>query len=109
MLSVVALTDLLGRRARDVDGNVLGTLHDLVVVPQDHPTRVAYLVVRARAADLFVPADSLASITGATVRLRPGRVETAALPADSLLLLHRDLLDQQIIDVRGRKVVRVND
>lgn len=109
MLSTVALTDLVGRRTRDVDGNVLGTLHDLVVVPQDHPTRVAYLVIRARAADLFVPSDSLASLSGGVVRLRPGRIDTAALPADSLLLLQRDLLDQQIIDVKGRKVVRAND
>ncbi|HEY3885823.1 MAG TPA: CBS domain-containing protein [Vicinamibacterales bacterium] len=109
MLSVVALTDLLGRRTRDVDGTVLGTLHDLVVVPQEHPTRVAYLVVRARAADRFIPADSLASITGGVLRLRPGRLETAALADEGLLLLQRDLLDQQIIDVQGRKVVRVND
>ena len=109
MLSTIALTDLVGRRTRDVDGNVLGTLHDLVVVPQDDATRVAYLVVRARAADLFIPAESLASISGGVIRLRPGRIETVALPADSLLLLQRDLLDQQIIDVQGRKVVRVND
>ena len=109
MLSVQALTDLLGRQARDVDGNVLGVLHDLVVVPQEHPTRVAYLVIRARAADLVVPADTLASVTGGIIRLRPGRLETVPLAADSLLLLQRDLLDQQIIDVQGRKVVRVND
>ena len=30
-------------------------------------------------------------------------------PSDGVLLLKRDLLDQQIIDVHGRKVVRVND
>src|SRR5207245_6844637 len=30
-------------------------------------------------------------------------------PSDGLLLLKRDLLDQQIIDIHGRKVVRVND
>src|SRR5262249_29129604 len=109
LLSTVALTDRVGGRPRAVDGNVLGTLHDLVVVPQDAATRVAYLGVRARAADLFIPAESLASISGGVVRLRPGRIETVALPADSLLLLQRDLLDQQIIDVQGRKVVRVND
>ncbi len=46
-----------------------------------------------------------------------GRVGRCALPRgrepvnglDSSLLLERDLLDQQIIDVDGRKVVRVND
>jgi magnesium transporter len=109
MASIIALTDLLGRRARDNDGNVLGTLHDLVVVPLEHATRVAYLVVRARAADRFIPAESLASMTSRTVLLRAGRVETATLPDENLLLLQRDLLDQQIIDVQGRKVVRVND
>jgi Mg/Co/Ni transporter MgtE len=31
------------------------------------------------------------------------------VPSDGLLLLKRDLLDQQIIDIHGRKVVRVND
>src|SRR5207245_5643205 len=93
----------------DGDGNVLGTLHDLVVVPLEHPTRIAYLVVRARPADWFIPADTLASITGGAVRLRAGRMDAASLPADSVLLLQRDLLDQQIIDVQGRKVVRVND
>src|SRR5206468_7418357 len=30
-------------------------------------------------------------------------------PSDGVLLLKRDLLDRQIIDVHGRKVVRVND
>jgi magnesium transporter len=34
---------------------------------------------------------------------------TRALNGDDYLLLDRDLLDQQIIDVDGRKVVRVND
>ena len=32
-----------------------------------------------------------------------------AASSDGVLLLKRDLLDQQIIDVHGRKVVRVND
>ena len=31
------------------------------------------------------------------------------VPSDGVLLLKRDLLDQQIIDIHGRKVVRVND
>jgi magnesium transporter len=108
MTSTVALTDLVGRTTRDADGTVLGALRDLVVVPLDHPTRVAYLVVRTRAADWFIPADTLASITGG-IRLRSARLETVSLPADAVLLLQRDLLDKQIIDVQGRKVVRVND
>jgi CBS domain-containing protein/sporulation protein YlmC with PRC-barrel domain len=46
---------------------------------------------------------------GNEMHLREG-ASPAALPAEeSCLMLERDLLDQQIIDVHGRKVVRVND
>jgi CBS domain-containing protein len=39
----------------------------------------------------------------------PDSTEAEQNATDHLLLLERDLLDQQIIDVTGRKVVRVND
>ena len=60
------------------------------------------------ASGLFRP-ESLKSC-GPTVRASAdvGSWE-AYTPSDGLLLLKRDLLDQQIIDVHGRKVVRVND
>src|SRR6266436_6425834 len=53
---------------------------------------------------------ALSELLGASVRA----VNEAAAwehfsPSDGLLLLKRDLLDQQIIDIHGRKVVRVND
>ena len=38
-----------------------------------------------------------------------GHATEPCSPSDGVLLLKRDLLDQQIIDVHGRKVVRVND
>jgi CBS domain-containing protein/sporulation protein YlmC with PRC-barrel domain len=47
---------------------------------------------------------------GATVRSVQDWSDWATYVAsDGVLLLKRDLLDQQIIDVHGRKVVRVND
>ena len=42
-------------------------------------------------------------------RRRRHRHGSAYSSSDGVLLLKRDLLDQQIIDVHGRKVVRVND
>ena len=45
-----------------------------------------------------------------SVRTTSDRASWASFaPSDGILLLRRDLLDQQIIDVHGRKVVRVND
>ena len=48
------------------------------------------------------------SISPQRVRLADARF-VPYYPDESLLLLGKDLLDQQIVDVNGRKVVRVND
>ena len=77
--------------------------------PQDHPTRIAYLIVKTPDGERILPPATLTS-GGATVRTdTDGRQWERYTPSDGVLLLKRDLLDQQIIDVHGRKVVRVND
>src|SRR5439155_2278614 len=82
---------------------------ELALAPQDHPTRVAFLIVRTSAGERIVPTSALRAF-GPTVRADSdsGSWDHYA-PSDGVLLLKRDLLDQQIIDVHGRKVVRVND
>ena len=50
-----------------------------------------------------------AAQTGAVRTVTESAEWGAYTPSDGVLLLKRDLLDQQIIDVHGRKVVRVND
>jgi CBS domain-containing protein len=84
-------------------------VREIGVTPQEHPTRVAFLVVRTGEGERIVPAVDVKSC-GATVRTG---TDAAAwdryTSSDGVLLLRRDLLDQQIIDVHGRKVVRVND
>jgi hypothetical protein len=79
------------------------------VVPQDHPTRIAYPDRQNSRWRAVLPLDALKS-AGATVRASTDAIDWEPYTAsDGLLLLKRDLLDQQIIDVHGRKVVRVND
>ena len=54
--------------------------------------------------------EQLAEIGGKAVQASvPAEKWEPFTSAERLLLLGRDLLDQQIIDVHGRKVVRVND
>ena len=108
-MSVVALSELLGASVRDATGAVRGRVREIAVAPQDHPTRIAFLIVKTPSGERMLPPDAITS-AGATVRA----ATEAALwerfsPSDGLLLLKRDLLDQQIIDIHGRKVVRVND
>jgi sporulation protein YlmC with PRC-barrel domain/CBS domain-containing protein len=108
-MSLVALSELLGATVRDAAGTVRGRVRELAIAPQEHPTRIAYLIVRTADGERVVPADALKSC-GATVRTDSDAANWASYTAsDGLLLLKRDLLDQQIIDVHGRKVVRVND
>ncbi len=108
-MSLVALSELLGAPVRDASGTVQGRVRELAIAPQDHATRVAYLIVRIGRDERMLPADTLRAC-GATVRTDSSSSSWEPYSAsDGVLLLKRDLLDQQIIDVHGRKVVRVND
>ena len=108
-MSIVALSELLGASVRDATGTVRGRVREVAVTPEDHPTRIAFLIVRTAEGDRILPAGHVKSC-GATVRA-DGDVHLwdRYFPSDGVLLLKRDLLDQQIIDIHGRKVVRVND
>src|SRR5215470_15312873 len=108
-MSIVALSEMLGASVRDASGVVRGRVREIAVTPQDHPTRVAFLIVRTAEGERMLP---LGSITSAGARVRANSDAAGwerYAPSDGVLLLKRDLLDQQIIDVHGRKVVRVND
>ena len=108
-MSVVALSELLGASVRDATGAVRGRVREIAIAPQDHPTRIAFLIVKTPGGERVLPPDAITS-AGATVRAANEAVQWDRFtPSDGLLLLKRDLLDQQIIDIHGRKVVRVND
>ncbi len=85
-------------------------MQEVAVSPQEHSARVAGLVVARGSDQCLVPHEAIIALSG-----RGARVTTAAAEwppftgGEGMLLLERDLLDQQIIDVHGRKVVRVND
>ena len=108
-MSIVALSEMLGASVRDASGAVRGRVREIAIAPQDHPTRVAFLVVKTSDGERTVPGEALTAC-GSSVRAASdaGSWDRYA-PSDGVLLLKRDLLDRQIIDVHGRKVVRVND
>ena len=108
-MSLVALSEMLGAPVRDAGGGVRGRVREIAVAPQEHPTRVAYLIVRTPDGERALSTADIKS-AGATVRATSEHSAWERYtPSDGVLLLKRDLLDQQIIDVHGRKVVRVND
>src|SRR5438094_780400 len=108
-MSLVPLSELLGASVRDASGRVQGRVREIAVTPQDHPTRVAYLIVRTADRDRMLPATALKAYAPSVRADSDAATWQPYSASDGVLLLKRDLLDQQIIDVHGRKVVRVND
>ncbi|MCC7415873.1 MAG: magnesium transporter [Acidobacteria bacterium] len=108
-MSIVALSEMLGAPVRDRSGAVRGRVREVAVVPQDHPTRIAFLIVGTPDGERRCPGETLTAC-GPSVHAAGESADWASQPpSDGVLLLKRDLLDRQIIDVHGRKVVRVND
>ena len=104
------LTELIGLKVYDLRQRPLGRVRDAVLVPKLHPVRVdRYLVAGGGGYTwLYVRHDQVAEITLDGIWLS----DELLVPyhADEYALrLVRDVLDQQIIDARGRKVVRVTD
>ncbi len=108
-MSALALTELLGAPVIDTGGKTCGRVREVALIPQEDRVRISVLIVKTKTGDRVLPLQSVTSINGGV------RASTAVadwLPSgatEGLFLLERDLLDQQVIDVHGRKVVRVND
>jgi CBS domain-containing protein len=104
-------TELLGAEARDAQGNFVGRVRELFVVPADHPGRISRILLgRGRYQPLVARHDQVASAEPGKVALSVGEQALDPYqPNEGWLAVQKDLLDQQIIDVNGRKVVRVND
>jgi CBS domain-containing protein len=80
------------------------------MAPQEDRTHVSLLVVKTKHGDRIVPVSGLKSVDTSKLQVLSKAPEWNTYTAsEGLLLMGRDLLDQQIIDVDGRKVVRVND
>jgi sporulation protein YlmC with PRC-barrel domain len=108
-MSGLALTELLGSPVYDATGKSSGRVREVALAPQEDRVRVSYLIVKTRAGDRLLPAQAIREINGG-IRATTDASEWAPSNGnEGLFLLERDLLDQQVIDVYGRKVVRVND
>jgi len=108
-MATVSLSELLGSTVYDASGAASGRVREVAVAPQEDRSRVALLIVKTSAGNRLLPMTAVSGINGGIRASTPSAEWTAADGSEGLLLLSRDLLDQQVIDVHGRKVVRVND
>lgn len=107
-----SVSALMGVPVLDGQGKRLGRVQELTVNIAEDGTHIAGLVLKGRRGPkhrVVVPMDNVELPAQGGGALRAHGAPQEMQPRDQLLLLERDLLDQQIIDVDGRKVVRVND
>jgi len=102
------LTELVGLKVLDIKGRRIGRVKDAALVPLIDAARVDRYLVGGGWAWLTVRHDQVRSISRDGIYLRD-ELLTPYHADEYMLRLVRDLLDQQIIDVSGRKVVRVTD
>jgi magnesium transporter len=105
-------SELLGRLVADVDGECIGRLEDLIASNRSempHPAVIA-LVVKNRGKELLVPFSAVAVLLAPAISLKCNATSIKPFePTSDSLYLARDVLDKQIIDINGVRVVRVND
>lgn len=106
------LSKVLGRPVLDADGAEIGHLSDLAIATREIFPRVTALAFTGpeKRPLLLSWRKFVESFDDDAVRLRVSREDLrfSYLQKDEILLA-RDLLDKQIVDTQGIKVVRVND
>ncbi len=114
---MLLLTRETGQPVRASDGSLVGDLRDLSVrVDGDHPAAYRLAVGTRRRTTHLIPWSAVASFEHSLVLVRDvgdlGRFAVAAgpLPLEpGELLLRRDVLDTQVVDVVGHHLARVSD
>lgn len=118
-----ALTEFLDKPIRDPNGEAVAALRDLVVrLPQnempanamDAYPPVIGLVARVKgprgSRDFFIPWEEVGSLTPEGAELTTQQMNLRRFQRrEGELVLREGLFDRQVVDLEGRRVVRIND
>ena len=111
MLEMLYVSQIVGRPILDFSGEQVAAIKDVIVSygSEDYPPVVG-LVARFRRRDFFVSGRNIARMDEKGARLRTAKLDLTPFERrDGEVLLDKDVLDNQLIDVDGKRVVRVND
>jgi len=106
---MIFLASILDQPVQGKSGEAIGKLDDLIVRVDQHYPTLSGLVVRDGRRRFFVTARHLQALNGAA-KLASSTVDLQPFARrNGEVLLRQDVLDHQLIDVTGRRIVRVND
>jgi len=104
------LSQVIGRSVRDRNDEPIGKVADLIVAVGDRYPPVTGLVVETDRRRIFLPWTSVSQLDDSGAKLSTLTMDLAKFhQRPNEILLRADLMDKQIVDIDGRKVVRVND
>jgi Mg2+ transporter MgtE len=110
--AVIYLSQMLGKPVVDATGDEIGTINDIAIATGEVFPRVTSLAFRGPDKTPFMLSwrKYVAEFDGERVALNVAApdIRFSYLQPDEVLLA-RDLLNKQIVDTQGMKVVRVND
>ena len=107
--NLLFFTELVSMPVLDVQGRRIGRVKDAALVPMVSSSRIDRVLVGGGYTWLTIRYDQIRSIVLGKGIVLNDEVLTPYHDDEYMLRIGRDLLDQQIIDVTGRKVVRVTD
>ena len=110
-INEIYLSSVIGRSVINSNGDKIGILRDLIMVPGEVFPEVSHIVIKSRRGIKTLPWSEVSLFTHVVIStdsVKPHHLVTY-LPGEGDILVKRDLLDKQIVDVDGAKVVRVND
>lgn len=108
--TIFYLSRVVGKKVYDPKNNVVGTLRDIVVTRVGGKPQVTAFLLRSGRHEFLADAKTLAvvEVKGQFI-LRASKISTLAEPGEDALFLKKNVLDKQIVDINGVKMVRVND
>jgi len=102
---MIYFSQILKKKVLTEDEIEVGRLDDLVFLTETTPI-VTKILVKTKTGKILIPIDFLIKIND-HIYIRKNYEETTL--SENELYILRNLLDKQIIDISGSKVVRVND
>lgn len=105
----IFLSSMIGKKLYDNESSILGEIIDLGIIDDEQLPKVAALRIRMDGRDVDVGFKSLDILEQDNKKLHISCEGMKEYEGASLIYLSKGLLDKQIVDINGRKVVRVND
>lgn len=105
------LSQVLGQPISDVRGERIATVRDVLVRygSEDYPPVIG-VVARLRRRNFFIPQRNIGTFGESGAKMRSAKLDITPFERrEGEVLLGKDVLDNQLIDVDGKRVVRVND